>query len=164
MQNADFPKARSRDLVILTRPVETLVYDMVSNEAHCLNETAAFVWSQCSGQVSVGEIARSAGKRFGAPVSDEFVSFALAELHDRKLMSSTGLSGRRRPSRREAIRKIGLASAVAVPIIASVIAPPAAHANSCVCTNPGNCINGLGCPPPPTFCNPLGTCVPTFRR
>src|SRR5437773_7195834 len=127
MDNTDLPKARSKDLVILTRPDETLVYDMVSNEAHCLNETAAFVWSQCNGDASIGEIAISAEKKFGVVVNDEFVSFALAQLNDRKLLSSPGLSGRPRLNRREAIRKIALASAVAVPTIASIVAPARAQ-------------------------------------
>lgn len=161
MSSTDFPMARSKDLVILARPEETLVYDMVSNEAHCLNETAAFVWNQCNGEASIGEIAKLAEKRFGGLVDEEFVGFALAQLNDRKLLSSTGLSGQPRLSRRETIRKIGLASAVAVPMILSIVASANALGSlSCRgCTSPGDCISRPGCT---NNCSPFGDCVPNI--
>lgn len=37
------PLARSEGLVIQEMPDEVLVYDLETNKAHCLNETAAFV-------------------------------------------------------------------------------------------------------------------------
>ena len=56
-----YPKARSSELVIQTVGNETLVYDLNSNEAHCLNETAALVWSKCNGQLSIDDISKSFG-------------------------------------------------------------------------------------------------------
>jgi Coenzyme PQQ synthesis protein D (PqqD) len=161
MDNTDLPRARSRDLVILTRPDETLVYDMVSNEAHCLNETAAFVWSQCSGDASIGEIAMSAAKRFSGFVSEEFVTIAITQLDERKLLSSPGLGVRSQPGRREAISKIGLASAVAVPMILSIVAPARALGTlSCriSCTSPGQCLQFPQCG---NFCSSIGECAPS---
>lgn len=161
MSNASFPKARSEDLVILTRPDETLVYDMIAGQAHCLNETAAFVWNQCNGEASIGEIAKLAEKRFSGLVDEEFVGFALAQLNDRKLLSSTGLSGQPRLSRRETIRRIGLASAVAVPMILSIVASANALGSlSCRgCTSPGDCFSRPGCN---NTCSPLADCVPNI--
>ena len=64
-----YPRARSTDLVIQTVGNETLVYDLKSNEAHCLNETAAFVWSKCNGDLSIDEVGRGSGKWInGGPV------------------------------------------------------------------------------------------------
>src|SRR5438045_384656 len=102
----EFPKARSRDLVILSRPDETLVFDAASGEAHCLNETAAFVWSRCTGDRAISDIVRSVEKKFGHKVSEDFVRFALDQLMDRKLLSEDDQANRRVPNRREAIKKI----------------------------------------------------------
>ena len=42
MKNPLNPIARSNGLVVQEMPDEVLVYDLDSNKAHCLNETAAF--------------------------------------------------------------------------------------------------------------------------
>src|SRR5260221_9084920 len=123
MKNILCPKARSENLVIQTLPGETLVYDMTTNEAHCLNETAAFVWNNCKGDISIDEIARSVEARFGHTVDADFVRLAIKQLDDNKLLTENGLNGLTMPSRREAIKKIGLASAIAIPIVASMVAP-----------------------------------------
>ena len=156
------PKARSENLVIQTLPDETLVYDMTSNEAHCLNETAAFVWSKCSGDLTVDDIAHSATIAFGKPVSADLVNFAVKELNDRKLLSESGIDLPAISSRRQVIKKLGLASAIAVPIVASIVAPTSALASvSCGCANPGNCPSQAGgaCPPGAFTCGLQGICV-----
>lgn len=153
------PKARSENLVIQTLAGETLVYDMTSNQAHCLNETAAFVWSRCTGEVSIDEIAGSVERRFGHIVNTDFVRLAVTQLNDRMLMSVSGLNGMTMPSRREAIKKLGVASVLALPIIASIVAPANAFgALSCrvACTSPSSCtIPACG-----NFCNGGGECAP----
>jgi hypothetical protein len=40
------PLARERNLLVRELPTEVLVYDVESDEGHCLNETAAFVWQR----------------------------------------------------------------------------------------------------------------------
>jgi len=53
------PVARKEGLVIQEMPDEVLVFDTETNKAHCLNETAAFVWKSCNGTNSVADITQS---------------------------------------------------------------------------------------------------------
>ena len=52
------PLARNEGLVIKELPDELLIYDTETDRAHCLNETAAFVWLRCDGRKSLAEITR----------------------------------------------------------------------------------------------------------
>ncbi len=65
MNDSQKPLARSQDLVIQEMPGEILVYDLQTNKAHCLNETAAAIWKSCDGENSVGDISRLLGKTVG---------------------------------------------------------------------------------------------------
>ena len=47
--------ARQNGLVVQEMPGEVLVYDLDSNKAHCLNESAATVWRSCDGNNSVAD-------------------------------------------------------------------------------------------------------------
>lgn len=92
MTGADIfaPEARCRQLVIQELPDEVLIYDLETNRALCLNKTAAFVWQNCDGQNSVGQIAYLLSKKFKAPIEDAIVRFALREIGGGK---SAGKSG-----------------------------------------------------------------------
>src|SRR5713226_10408745 len=74
------PLARREGLVIQELPDEVLVYDLERDRAHCLNETAAFVWERCDGRTTTGEIARSLGKKVNASVDEKVVWFAIDQL------------------------------------------------------------------------------------
>ena len=52
------PMARQNGLVVQEMPDEVLVYDLDTNKAHCLNQSAALVWKSCDGNNSVGDIVR----------------------------------------------------------------------------------------------------------
>ncbi len=159
MSNTQYPKARTENLVVQFLPGETLVYDVTSNEAHCLNETAGFIWSMCSGEVSIDEITRSATAAFGKPVNADLVDFAVKELHSRKLLSESAVELPMLTNRREAIKRIGLTSAVAIPIIASLVAPRSAMSfTSCACASPAQCATPR-CPTN-TVCDANGECSP----
>ena len=159
MEYRIYPKARSENLVIQTVSNETLVYDLTSYKAHCLNETSAFVWSVCSGDTSIDDIARSIEVRFGQSVDADFVRLALSQLNERNLLSETGPDVLPMQDRRSAIRKIGLASAIAIPAIASMVTPANALGTvSCTgCTSPGQCAVRPGCG---NFCGASGNCDP----
>ena len=160
MKNILCPKARSENLVIQTLPGETLVYDLTSHEAHCLNETAAFVWDKCKGDISIDEIARSVETRFGHTADADYVRLAVKQLDDKNLLIESGLGGLAMPSRREAIKKIGLVSAIAIPIVASMVAPRNAFGSvSCSCVNPVDCAPQTQCMST-TNCNGVGICTP----
>ncbi len=160
MQTDVYPQARSTDLVVQTHPGETLVYDLAIHEAHCLNEASAFIWNSCTGELTVDEIATVFEARFGQPAGRELIELALSQLNERRLLAEGTFVSNKMLNRREVIKRIGLASAVAIPAIASLTAPRDAFAvaANCVCTSPNQC-RQLACPST-TNCNPLGLCAP----
>jgi hypothetical protein len=148
MNSSQFPIARKSGLVIQEMPDEVLVYDLDSNKAHCLNQTAATVWKACDGNTSITEISRICGDSG----NEDLVWLAIDQLSENNLLEKSLTSNFKGQSRREVIKKIGLASVVAVPIIASLVAPQGAlAATSC------NCVNNNGCNQGPN----LGHCPST---
>ena len=134
MNNSRYPLARTNGLVVQEVPNEVLVFDMETNEAHCLNETAAMVWKYCDGKTSVPQIAEILGENKGSSVNDDLIWLAIDQLNEHKLLEQSVETKFAGQSRREVLRKIGLASMVALPIIASMAAPRSVLANvSCSC-------------------------------
>lgn len=162
MKNPQNPIARNNGLVIQEMPDEVLVYDLDSNKAHCLNETAAFVWKSCDGSNSVADIVREFETNAGGRVSEDFVWLAIDQLHENGLMEAGTESRFAGQSRREVLKKIGLASMVALPVIASLVTPQSVlAAGSCACTFGTNppCLPLTACPST-VFCNAGGVCAP----
>ncbi len=162
MNNSQFPSARKSGLVIQEVPDEVLVYDVESNKAHCLNETAALVWKSCDGKTSVSKIARSVEKHSGKKVSDDLVWLALDQLNDNNLLESKLSNSFAGQSRREVIKKIGLTSMVAIPVVASLVAPQNALAgSSCICFSSMDCGNpGFESCTSMACCNESSVCAP----
>ena len=126
------PTARKSDLVIQESKEELLVYDLITNKAKCLNETSAAIWSLCDGEKSVSDIAQKCAETLGKSFPEDVVLLAVDQLRKEELLSEeTEISfDLDRTSRREIIKKIGFASAVALPSIASIVAPLASQAQS----------------------------------
>ena len=160
MNNPQNPIARNNGLVIQEMPDEVLVYDLDSNKAHCLNETAAFVWKSCDGNNSVADIVREFEANAGGRVSEDFVWLAIDQLQEKGLMEKSTESRFAGQSRRDVLKKIGLATIVALPVIASLVTPQSAlAAASCACINPGACAAQGTCPST-VNCNGSGVCAP----
>ena len=146
MKNSQAPVARKEGLVIQEMPEEVLVYDLDTNKAHCLNRTAAFVWKSCDGKNSVADIAELAGNDSGTAVPEDLVWLAIDQLSEKNLLASGLKVDFNGATRREVIKKIGLAAVIALPLVASLTAPTSVlAATSCACTSNGNCINRTGC-------------------
>jgi hypothetical protein len=146
-------RARKQDLVIKELPDEVLVYDLKKQKAHCLNQTAAFVWNHCDGQTTVAEIALLLEKEWRKPVTEDVVWLALKQLSRANLLEEPirdeeGM----RASRRAVLRKLGTAAAMA-PLVISLVAPTASAGSSvppqCIpCTSFGSGANRTNnCPP-----------------
>ncbi len=160
MKNPQNPTARNNGLVIQEMPDEVLVYDLDSNKAHCLNRSAAFVWRSCDGSNSVADIAREFEANAGGRVSEDFVWLAIDQLQENGLLVPGTESRFAGQSRREVLKKIGLASMVALPVIASLATPQSAMAaGSCACTVAANCATQTSCPST-VNCNGGGVCAP----
>lgn len=154
------PRARTEGLIVQEMPAgpglpyEVLVYDLEQHEAHCLNETAARVWQHCDGKTTVGEVARRLEEELGAAVDEHVVWYALKQLERFQLLQDRVDAPIEvaRISRRELARRVGIAAAVALPLIISVAAPtPAAAGSTCsgqYCTTNSDC-----CPGSPTCVN-----------
>jgi Coenzyme PQQ synthesis protein D (PqqD) len=127
------PRMRKDRLIIDELPDEVLVYDLDRHQAHCLNQTAALVWKHCDGRTTPRLIARRLQKELGQPISEDLVWLALRQLSKIDLLKEsvgmpTKLAG---ISRREMVRAMGIAAAVSVPVITSIIAPTAVQASTC---------------------------------
>lgn len=160
MINSQVPVARKQGLVVQEMPEEVLIYDLDTNKAHCLNDTAAFVWKSCDGKNSVADIAKMFASDKGKPIPEDLVWFAIEQLNDKKLLSSEIATNFKGQNRREVIKKIGLASMIALPIVASLAAPTSVLATaSCACVVPADCMTQTGCPNI-NNCNGSGVCAP----
>ena len=160
MNNPQNPVARKSGLVIQEVPEEVLVYDTETNKAHCLNKTAALVWKSCDGTRSVSDIASYIGSVSGEKVTDDFVWLAIDQLNSNDLLEKEIKADFYGLSRRDVIRRIGLTTVVALPVIASLVAPPTALAvGSCSCSSNGECGTLTGCPST-TVCNTNSICAP----
>ncbi len=160
MKSSQVPIARKEGLVIQETSDEVLVYDLTSNKAHCLNQTAAFVWKSCDGNKSISEITKLLENESGSVIHEDLIWLAIDQLNEKNLLKkeiATNFGGR---SRREVIKKIGLAAVVALPLVVSLTAPTSAlAANSCACVTPGDCTTQTGCPSL-VNCNLGGLCAP----
>jgi hypothetical protein len=140
------PLARSHGVIIEDLGEELLVYDQMSDRAHCLGASAATVWRACDGQKTVEALSAETG------LDAELVARALLELRDCNLLNGVPANGMTRRDLGFRAAKLG-AAAASVPLIVSVVAPtPAAaitptpalcaqyNANSC-----SACCNIIGC-------------------
>lgn len=157
MKKTQIPVARKEGLVIQEMPDELLVYDLETNKAHSLNQTATSVWKACNGENSIADIAKMFDKNSG---SEDLVWLAIDQLNENDLLEKEyelDLNGR---SRRDLIKKVGLASVIALPVVASLTAPSSAlAAASCACVAPGDCATQPTCPST-VNCAPTGICSP----
>jgi hypothetical protein len=167
------PKARSEALITKEVEGEVLVYDRIRDKAHCLNETAARIWKLCDGQTSASDIALILGgsrqtaargnviintSSDGSGADERIVWLALDQLRRSHLLEKpNGNNGKSawpqavlelaHMSRREAVRRIGLGAAIALPIVISMTSPtPVDAAASCgakckPCSTPVDCCN-----------------------
>ena len=159
MINSQVPVARKQGLVVQEMSEEVLIYDLDTNNAHCLNDTAAFVWKSCNGNNSIADIAKLIQGKAVNPVPEELVWLAIEQLNEKNLLNSEVSTKLKGQSRRQVIKKIGLASMIALPIVASLTAPTSVMATlSCTCTISPNCLT-TACPSM-VNCNPVGICAP----
>lgn len=130
--SAKLPLAKMQDLVIQDLEDELLIFNLKSNKALSLNKTLKLVWESCDGKTGISEIAEKLSLKLNQPVSKELILLAVEQLKKENLLADgedlhLDLAGL---SRREMIKKVGLASAVALPMICVIVAPTAANAQS----------------------------------
>jgi hypothetical protein len=147
------PHARKKGLIVQELEDETLVYDLESHRASCLNRAASLVWRHCDGRTPPGEIAARLGAELPVPADEEVVRLAIRELGRAGLLRQWPLPGERETpgcSRRELARRLGLVGGLTLllPVVEAIVAPTPAMAASCVqsCAGQQNGIScGVGC-------------------
>jgi hypothetical protein len=152
------PKARKERILVQELSDEVLVYDLDNHKAHCLNKAAAAVWEHCDGTKSIRDIALAAGSDLNAQADESMVFYALDQLGKAGLLEKRipVPDGKPKLSRRELMRKAGVAAMIAIPVVTSILAPKSlASATSCgsPCTPASaECVAILNC----TFCPSSG--------
>jgi hypothetical protein len=158
MKSRHTPVSRQANLVIQELDREVLIYDLSENRAYCLNQTSAMVWQACDGTKNITEISQLISQKLKVSANEDLVWFALEQLKKEHLIENAadlpnhfdGLS------RREVVKRVGLGTLVALPIVASLVAPTAVQAQTqncltCVKFNSGDICS--------SFCaNLMGTC------
>ena len=142
------PKTRSTRIFVQELPSELVVYDVERNEVHCLNGTAARVWTLCDGERTVAEIAQQLGTDLEPQAAETLVWIALDQFAEKHLLEEASPPAPYRPAdmtRRQMVLRVGLIVGL-LPMVDSIIAPPAALAQSPV----------PGCTPAPTGMLPGG--------
>ncbi len=156
MKSQNNPRRRKDEIIVQELNGEVLIYDLKSNKAICLNEVSSLVWDACDGNQSVSEISQAIGKKLNSPANEDIVWLALDQLKKERLIANDTeiVSKFDGISRREVIRKVGLGTMIALPLITSLVAPTAANAQSicagaCTCTSTGMTVGaGNPCAPP----------------
>lgn len=141
------PKARTENIVEQNLGREILIYDLLTNKAFNLNETSGVIYKNCDGVTSFEEMRRK------YKYTDDFIYFALDELKRNDLLTRDYESPVANVNRREVIRKVGMATMFALPVINGFTAPQAVQASSscpaCFDNRPSSCRFGgtynLGC-------------------
>ena len=152
------PRARTERIIVREVQDEVLVYDMDRDRAHCLNLSAAAVWKKCDGRSTPSQIANSLRGESQVNVNEDFVWLALDQLaRDHLLAEPLELpTTTSRLTRREAVRRIGIGAAIAIPLVTSILAPTPAQAATCL-TSGQSCSTSIQCCS--RICKTTGKCV-----
>ena len=128
------------------------------------------MWAACDGSSDVGQIAVSVTAKLGEPATEDLVAFCIDDLAAEGLLTTPdptpNFSGL---SRREALRKIGLGTAVVIPIVVGIASPAAAVTNSACIPDDGfrECVRD-SCTDPDndrySYCKDSACCSGTCRR
>jgi hypothetical protein len=157
----NYPVSRKDNLVVQEMDGEVLIYDLTENKAFCLNQTSALIWQSCDGTRNTAEITEFLSQKLNSPANEDLVWFALDQLKKEKLIENDhplpdNFAGM---SRREVIKKVGLGSMIALPIVASMVAPSAVLAQSCTGTGTGiggSCTSDIDCE---SCCCNINSCI-----
>lgn len=146
------PLVRTEELVVQNVGDEVLIYDLRTDKAHNLNSTLSIFWNHCDGKTEVSEVLQILRRKTKGRLDQDFISIGLKELSDSNLLDDNNEnSAQASLSRRELIQRYGT-SALALPVLISLVAPVSAQMGSCIPAG------GLDCHLPP-FCCPGNTCT-----
>ena len=118
------PKGRTENITEQDLGSELMIYDLAANRALNLNETSKRVFQSCDGQTSFDELKEK------YQFTDDLIYLSLEKLHSANLLEGEITTPYAGLSRREVIKRVGLGTMIALPVISGLIAPMAARAAS----------------------------------
>ena len=118
------PVARTSNVIVQEVGTDLVVYDELTDRAHSLNPVAAYVYRHADGTRDLAALASAASTELGIPNDVAIVEEALARLESVELVTGAPpASPGATMARREALRRLGLVAAAAVPAVTSLAAP-----------------------------------------
>jgi hypothetical protein len=132
METPHRPLARSDKLIVRELSNELLIYDLDNDRAHCLNKSAALVWKNCNGTLTIDELAGLLELELKTTVNEDFIWLALGQLQEFHLLQEeiTRPASATVLSRRQLMKRLGVATAIALPLVISIVAPTATQAQT----------------------------------
>jgi hypothetical protein len=123
-------EVRYKQKQVISRVVgnELLIYEEQSHTAHCLNEVAREIWLTCEQDRSATQVLYALRSQYPA-IGEDSIAGALDTLVSAGLLEATPIVEDVSHSRRQAVRRIITAAAV-LPVITSILVPPASAAQS----------------------------------
>jgi hypothetical protein len=119
---------------MIMRPLkdELVLYDPETKKAFCLNRVASEVWVLCDGKTTVEEIVEHFKKLDKPEIGRNVIHLSLRKLQRSGLLKngSQGIEQLTFRSRRALIKKLGLAAAMTLPVITSIVVPTPSEAAS----------------------------------
>ena len=118
------PAAVAKNLVVQELENETLIYNLTTHQAFMLNETSSIIFNACGSEQTFADL------KTKYKYTDELIYLALDELERENLIVDYKGGYFGDVSRREAIKRVGLGTMIALPVIAGLVAPRAVNAVS----------------------------------
>ena len=136
------PRLRTQNLVVKELPNELLIYDLERNKAFCLNQTARLIMDECDGITAIDEAVNSLNHKLKSKMSEDMIWMVLEQLKDANFIEKNyEIPIQTTRVTRRKILQSAATLGIALPIITSLIAPTAAHAQSGCTQSGGSCIN-----------------------
>jgi len=121
---------QSSTVYVETVGVELCLYDWRRGRVHALNPTAALVWRQCNGAITVEEMAAELRRQLDVPEADAVVRLTLRRLaHAHLLDESPDPPANREGQTRRALLRRSVATAL-LPAISTIAVPTPLAAQS----------------------------------
>lgn len=121
------PKLKTTEIVVQNAAKELLVYNLQTNRAYCLNEISAKIYEHCDGTKNATEICKILNLEI------EYIFLAVDLLERENLLDAESrrfFSEYSGLDRRRMLKSALMSSAVALPLIISVLSPPSVNAAS----------------------------------
>lgn len=143
---ANLPSLRTKNLVVKELSGELLIYDLETNKAYCLNETAYMIMDECDGNKSINEALKSLNRKLKSSIDEDIVWMTIGQFKKFNLLkNNSAFPVQETKLSRRKILQSATVLGIAIPVITSLVAPLAVHALSCIAANQPCTQSGLAC-------------------